>query len=595
MSHALHYKISILGALVSSIAFTALAVFAIAPADTLDPVVTHPADCPNGPTDPGCIINPYENLDPDSILFLDNARDISTSANLFWDNVDGRMGIGTNTPGAQLQINTTGDSTIGQIIRAYSPTQTANLQEWQDSTGAVKLSIDQYGSFYQSESTLFAESTTDPHDVESEIFSIKSFPTMQLNPNASPSGSSFVGSQFSPVLDVTGARTSGTSYVYGTTNILYTDSDEDQDMTYMDLRGNYGYVDHQGNVTLGTASGVTGRVINGGNGNITNARSLWARSVRNDGTGIIGTTYGLYLDNQTTGTDNYSIYSAGGKSYFAGTIGIGTTNPNQGKLEVKGGTVCVDTNSDDDASSCITTESDRRIKNIIGDTEYGIDDLMNVQVYDFSYTTDPLSRTRTGVIAQELYDIFPDVVEKGDNGETLSDDSIVWTVDYSRLSPMIIRAVQDLHIQVQSIENSFSEQNSFVDNIIAWLGDMTNGIQNIFTKRLTTEELCVEDICVTRDQFLQMIENSNTSFDQNQIDDVSGEESIPEENDETDLLEDEEGEIIVDENEANQDEEIILDEESPEVEQESQEEIQNNPEENPSDAVGEETPGPPQE
>ena len=45
----------------------------------------------------------------------------------------------------------------------------------------------------------------------------------------------------------------------------------------------------------------------------------------------IGNSYGLYLENMdgsVTGVTNaYAIYSAGGKSYFGGSVGIGTTSP----------------------------------------------------------------------------------------------------------------------------------------------------------------------------------------------------------------------------------------------------------------------------
>ena len=38
--------------------------------------------------------------------------------------------------------------------------------------------------------------------------------------------------------------------------------------------------------------------------------------------------YGLYIANQTSGSSvNYALYSAGGTSYFAGNVGIGTTSP----------------------------------------------------------------------------------------------------------------------------------------------------------------------------------------------------------------------------------------------------------------------------
>ena len=47
----------------------------------------------------------------------------------------GNVGIGTTAPGAKLQINTGADATVGQIIRANSVTQTADLLRIQDSAG----------------------------------------------------------------------------------------------------------------------------------------------------------------------------------------------------------------------------------------------------------------------------------------------------------------------------------------------------------------------------------------------------------------------------------------------------------------------------
>ncbi len=92
MSYTTHYKVSILGALISSIAFTALAVFAIAPGETLDPVGD--TLCA-GPNDPTCIINPYDGLDPNSVLYLDGNGDITTDA--LFSRTDDFFFIGTET------------------------------------------------------------------------------------------------------------------------------------------------------------------------------------------------------------------------------------------------------------------------------------------------------------------------------------------------------------------------------------------------------------------------------------------------------------------------------------------------------------------
>ena len=52
----------------------------------------------------------------------------------------GNVGIGTASPGAQLQVNTGAAGTIGTIIKAAA-SQTANLQEWQNSAGTVLTKV----------------------------------------------------------------------------------------------------------------------------------------------------------------------------------------------------------------------------------------------------------------------------------------------------------------------------------------------------------------------------------------------------------------------------------------------------------------------
>ena len=287
----------------------------------------------------------YGNANATAAIYREKAYIITYLANpiLFVTNSGERMrvtetgtvGIGTQTPGAQLEVKSAAAGNIGLIV-AGTAGQTADLQQWKDGSGNIKLAIDASGALYQTPSMIFNTSTIDPNDSTSHLFAIKNSPTIQFNPNAYPASDSFVANQFSPVFDMTGARASGTNFGYNTLYALYTDPAEDQSMANMDLRSLYGYVSHAGNVTLGTATGVAARVVNTGSGTITNARSLWARNVNNTGGGTIGTAYGLYLDNQTAGTTNYAIYSAGGQSYFAGNFAIGaTTMSNGSKLDVQ--------------------------------------------------------------------------------------------------------------------------------------------------------------------------------------------------------------------------------------------------------------------
>lgn len=83
-----------------------------------------------------------------------------------------------------------------------------------------------------------------------------------------------------------------------------------------------------------------------GPGTIGENAALWVFSGNRDATGTIGMNHailvespfadgpmgahhGLYLKDQSAGGDGYALYSEGGRSYFAGNVGIGTDEPDR--------------------------------------------------------------------------------------------------------------------------------------------------------------------------------------------------------------------------------------------------------------------------
>lgn len=97
--------------------------------------------------------------------------------------------------------------------------------------------------------------------------------------------------------------------------------------------------------TITNATGLSGSV-NASGGGISNAYAVYASGSLSSGT--ISNLYGIYVASMTAGTNNYGVYVNGNSvpSYFAGNVGIGTTNPSFGKLQVEGGNIYLDTNAD---------------------------------------------------------------------------------------------------------------------------------------------------------------------------------------------------------------------------------------------------------
>jgi hypothetical protein len=101
----------------------------------------------------------------------------------------------------------------------------------------------------------------------------------------------------------------------------------------------------------------------------------------------------------------------------------------------------------------------------------------------------------TGLIAQEVQTVFPNLVKTQIDG-TLA-------LNYGGLTPYMISAIQEMNLQITEI-GVMEKPNSWRDALIAWFANTANGITEFFSKKVSTEELCVTDsagqTCITRTQ-----------------------------------------------------------------------------------------------
>ena len=92
------------------------------------------------------------------------------------------------------------------------------------------------------------------------------------------------------------------------------------------------------------------------------------------------------------------------------------------------------------------TTSDRRLKENIVPTHYGISDLMKLEVKDYNFIIDEDKNKQAGFIAQNLYEVYPEAVTVG--GDDPKENP--WSVDYGRITPLLVKAVQEQQVIIET-------------------------------------------------------------------------------------------------------------------------------------------------
>lgn len=138
----------------------------------------------------------------------------------------------------------------------------------------------------------------------------------------------------------------------------------------------------------------------------------------------------------------------------------------------------VGTISTNGSTTSYNTTSDVRLKENIKATHYGLSDLMQIEVADYNYRTDKAKKRTTGFLAQELYKIFPEAVSVG--GENAKTDP--WTVDYGKLTPLLVKAVQEQQALINMLKAENDQFKKQVAEIIAvndTLGKQVNTMETL--------------------------------------------------------------------------------------------------------------------
>jgi hypothetical protein len=210
--------------------------------------------------------------------------------------------------------------------------------------------------------------------------------------------------------------------------------------------------------------------------------------LKNGNVGINTPTPGTLL---SVGSATYDSSLNGGIiAHFendAGTCDLDPTNT--------GGIVCT---SDMNAKKNITILADNSPwsfnVNITPDNTSIFAKIIALTPVQYNFNTESDNEIKhTGFIAQEVEQVFPDLVNTNAQGRK--------SMNYVGLVPYAIQAIQDMNFNITKLDD-IGRPNTWRESLIAWLGSANNGITNLFSKQVTTPTLCVgtnEDrTCITK-------------------------------------------------------------------------------------------------
>ncbi len=154
-------------------------------------------------------------------------------------------------------------------------------------------------------------------------------------------------------------------------------------------------------------------------------------------------SYTAVLSNTLNSTGSMGLLISNGSNSTSGATMVGFYRPD--------GTMLGSIGQNSATTVSYNTSSDRRLKNNIANTHFGINDLMKIQVRDYVYKADASKTMVTGFIAQELYEIFPNAVTKPANAEDM------WSVDYGKVTPLLVKAIQEQQATIEAQQKQINE------------------------------------------------------------------------------------------------------------------------------------------
>jgi hypothetical protein len=365
-----------------------------------------------------------------SVLFSGTAGLVSQdNANLFWDDTNNRLGIGTNSPTATFDIH--GAGTLVQLNglttnNAYLAYQNNNLTKWSlgNNYNAGANSFDLYNNNIGA--VAFSVVNTTNQFILNENLTIRNqrtiYPTTNYSIIACDAGGFFFnnGAIYNAYLNFSGLTTSRSFTFPNTDGTLATTANLS---SYLPLSG-------------GTLTGaLNGTTLAFNKFSVTNAAN---------GQVVMGTSAGSansinFSQNYSNGQPGWEVYGSttnlifefngNTKALYLGNLGTGLVYSNGGILTS-------------------TNPSDNRLKENIEVLKYGLKDILKLRPVTYNWKKDVANQgIQFGFIAQEVQEVMPEAIKE------FGTDIKYLGLEKDAIYAALINAIKELNDKIDNLKN----------------------------------------------------------------------------------------------------------------------------------------------
>ena len=197
-----------------------------------------------------------------------------------------------------------------------------------------------------------------------------------------------------------------------------------------------------------------------------------------------GSDVGIELMRIGTGFNDWRIRNSGGEIDFQVSTNDLTSVTTEFTMSTTGFRPGIDNSNDlgtstfrwDDvfATNGTIQTSDRREKENIQNLKYGLNEVLKMKPVSYTWITSPEKGTKVGLIAQDIAELVPEVVNGLENGK-VGEERL--GMNYGELVPVLIKAIQEQQKVIAGLEKTNSELTASIEAINKVLG-IENKVSN---------------------------------------------------------------------------------------------------------------------